>query len=352
MALTTDEKFMQKCIELAERGAGNVAPNPMVGAVIVCDGKIIGEGYHEKFGKAHAEGNAINSVKDKSLLKKSTLYVNLEPCSHFGKTPPCSLKIIEHKIPKVVIGNIDPFPKVQGGGIKMLRENGVEVVTDILQNECTELNKRFFTFHEKKRPYIILKWAESADKFIDVCRTDNNTKPIKISNEETSQLNHKLRTEESAIMVGTRTALLDNPKLVACLAAGKNPVRIVIDRALKIPKTFNLFDEKAKTLIFTEQNAVSYNNIEYIKIDFSKNILPQILDELYRQNLLSVIVEGGTELLNSFISQHLWDEARIETNSVLHLEEGVKVPEFDRKNPVEEKKSGNNFIRLYKKLWK
>jgi diaminohydroxyphosphoribosylaminopyrimidine deaminase/5-amino-6-(5-phosphoribosylamino)uracil reductase len=347
--LTTDEKYIQRCLELAEKGRGQVAPNPMVGSVIVCDGKIIGEGYHEKYGEAHAEVNAINSVKDKKLLAKSTIYVNLEPCSHYGKTPPCALKIIENKIPRVVIGNQDPFPKVQGGGIKMLKDNGVEVTVDVLQKKSAELNKRFFTFHEKRRPYIILKWAESADGFIDKQRENSEEKPVKISNAKTSQQNHKLRTEESAIMVATRTALFDNPKLVARLAEGRNPVRIVIDRSLKIPKSFNLFDGKAKTIIFTEKNeAASSDSVQYVKIDFQKNILPQILDELYRQNLISVIVEGGAELLNSFIKANLWDEARIETNPALRLENGVKAPNFDRKNFISEEILDNNYVRYYK----
>jgi len=320
---------MHRCLELAQKGAGEVAPNPMVGAVIVCNGEIIGEGYHEKYGEAHAETNAIDAVKDKSLLSKSTLYVNLEPCSHYGKTPPCALRIIDCGIPRVVIGHGDPFPKVAGGGVKMLRENGIEVITDVLHAECAEINKRFFTFHEKKRPYIILKWAQSADGFIDKIRENANEKPVKISNETTSQLNHKLRTEESAIMVGTRTALLDNPKLVARLAEGKNPVRVVIDRSLKIPKNYNLFNDEAETLVF------------------QTSILPQILSELYHRNLTSLIVEGGSMLLQSFIDEDLWDEIYVETAENLWLKNGVKSPELKNAQLKSKKRFGGNIVRIF-----
>jgi len=348
MALTTDEKFMQQCIELAEKGAGNVSPNPMIGAIIVHEDKIIGQGYHERYGGAHAELNAINSVKDKKLLEKSTLYVNLEPCCHHGKTPPCTNKIIESKIPKVVVGHEDPFPKVQGGGIKMLREHGVEVVTDILHKECAELNKRFFTFHEKRRPYIILKWAESADGFIDK-RRNADEKRMMFSTDETMKLLHQLRAKESAIMIGTNTALQDNPSLTVKLAKGENPIRIVLDRRLKIPKNYRLFDNEAKTIVFTEQKVDSHDNIQYINIDFDAPILPQIMSVLYHQYLLSVIVEGGATLLNQFISTGLWDEVRIETAFDVIVGEGIKSPVFDRRNPIEEKKYGNNYIRLHKR---
>ena len=350
---------MHRCLELAQKGAGEVAPNPMVGAVIVCNGEIIGEGYHEKYGEAHAETNAIDAVKDKSLLSKSTLYVNLEPCSHYGKTPPCALRIIDCGIPRVVIGHGDPFPKVAGGGVKMLRENGIEVITDVLHAECAEINKRFFTFHEKKRPYIILKWAQSADGFIDKIRENNKEKPIKISNESTSQLNHQLRTEETAIMVGTRTALLDNPKLVARLAKGKNPVRVVIDRSLKIPKDYNLFNNEAETLVFTESppksplngglcgstnNLTSY--LSYSPLEGGGGAL-QILAELHRRNLISLIVEGGAMLLQSFIDEDLWDEIYVETAENLVLENGVKSPELKNVKLREEKRFGENVIRTF-----
>ncbi|MDR1699261.1 MAG: bifunctional diaminohydroxyphosphoribosylaminopyrimidine deaminase/5-amino-6-(5-phosphoribosylamino)uracil reductase RibD [Prevotellaceae bacterium] len=320
-----DEKYMCRCLELAQKGMGNVAPNPMVGAVIVHNGHIIGEGYHRKYGEAHAEVNAIRAVKNQELLKKSTLYVNLEPCSHYGKTPPCAKLIIEKQIPRVVIGNIDPFPQVAGGGIKMLQESGVEVTTGVLEEKCTELNRRFFTFHREKRPYIILKWAQTSDGFIDKLR-DPSEKPAKISTEKTMLQVHKLRAQESAIMVGTNTALLDNPKLKIRHWYGNNPVRIAIDRNLKIPAHYHLLDGEVPTLIFTEKNALSTSNIQYIRIDFSQNIIPQILDELYKRKLLSLIVEGGRQLLQSFIDSGLYDEMQVEVSPVC-FGEGVRAPE-------------------------
>ena len=348
MALTIDEKYMRQCIELAARGAGNTAPNPMVGAVIVCENQVIGQGFHERYGESHAEVNAINSVENKTLLEKSTIYVNLEPCSHYGKTPPCTNKIIESKIPKVVVGHEDPFPKVKGGGIKILRENGIEVITDILHDECAELNRRFFTFHEKKRPYILLKWAESADGFIDFCR-NSDEKRLLISSDETMKLLHQLRAKESAILIGTNTALQDNPSLTIKSAEGKNPVRIVLDKKMKIPTDFRLFDNAAKTIVFTEEKADSHDNIQYINIDFNAPILSQIMSVLYQQNIISLMVEGGATLLNQFISAGLYDEVRIETALDVVVGKGVKSPEFDRKNPVEEKRYGNNLIRFFKK---
>lgn len=341
---------MLRCIELAKKGAGNVSPNPMVGSVIVFEDKIIGEGYHEKFGEAHAEINAISSVKNKSLLPYSTIYVSLEPCSHYGKTPPCALRIIQEKIPRVVIGHQDPFPKVQGGGIKLLKEAGIEVITDILHDECAELNKRFFTFHEKKRPFVILKWAESNDGFIDKTRTPENTKAAKISTEETQILVHQMRAEESAILVGTNTAIQDNPSLTVRLCAGNNPVRMAIDKDLKIPAHYNLFDRKAKTIIFTEKEAISSKNIEYIKLDFNQDILPQIMEVLYKKELLSLIVEGGSQVLKSFIENVCWDEAQIETATELHFGEGVKAPLLRNAELIGEEIFKKNIIRKYKNI--
>ena len=353
------EKYMLRCLELAKKGMGNVAPNPMVGAVVVHNGQIIGEGYHRKYGEAHAEVNAINSVKNQELLKESTLYVNLEPCSHHGKTPPCASLIIEKQIPRVFIGNIDPYPKVSGSGIQMLKENGVEVSTGILEEKCSELNKRFFTFHREKRPYVILKWAQTSDGFIDRIRNTDEA-PARISTEKTMLKVYQLRTQESAIMVGTNTALMDNPRLTARNWRGNNPVRIAIDRSLKIPQNFHLFDGEARTLIFTETSPLNppqgglglrkksgasnqaqavlplEGELEgawksegasalYIQIDFSKNIIPQIFDELYKKRLLSLIVEGGTQLLQSFINGGFYDEMQVEV-SPLRFGEGVKAP--------------------------
>ena len=284
------EQYMHRCIEIAQLGIGLVDPNPLVGCVIVYDNKIIGEGYHFKFGEAHAEVNAINTVLDKALLKESVLYVNLEPCVHYGKTPPCVDLIIEHQIPKVVIGCIDTFSKVSGKGIEKLKQAGCNVTVGILEKEARFLNKRFFTFHEKKRPYVILKWAQTLDGFIDGLRTDADPlRPNWISTQASQILVHKCRTEESAILVGTKTALNDNPMLTARLMDGKNPVRIIIDRTLRIPRHYHLFDQSVFTIVFTEKNKLSENNIEYVEIDFSAYLVQQILNELFKRNIQQIL---------------------------------------------------------------
>ncbi|MDY6037123.1 MAG: bifunctional diaminohydroxyphosphoribosylaminopyrimidine deaminase/5-amino-6-(5-phosphoribosylamino)uracil reductase RibD [Paludibacteraceae bacterium] len=309
----TDELYMRRCLQLAHQAAGHTAPNPMVGAVVVYDGRIIGEGYHHRCGEPHAEVNAIASVQNPELLRHATLYVNLEPCSHYGKTPPCAKLIIEKKIPRVVVGMGDPNERVNGRGIAMLREAGVEVVTFVLEDECRQLNRRFVTFHTQHRPYVILKWAQTADGFIDVARTDNHTPPLRISNNITKTLNHQMRTEEAAILVGTNTALLDNPHLTARKWSGQNPVRMVVDRTLRIPTDYHLYDGTTPTVIFTDETAENRTNITFAKLDFGHNIVPQILDYLYQNNLQSVIVEGGRQLLQAFIDAGVWDEAHIET---------------------------------------
>lgn len=310
-----DKKYMLRCLELAKNGFGNVAPNPMVGCVIVCEGKVIGEGYHQEYGKAHAEVNAIHSVRDKSLLQKSTLYVNLEPCAHFGKTPPCANLIVEHNIPRVVIGCVDSFSEVSGKGIEKLRNAGIEVTVGILENESLELNKRFFTFHNKKQPYIILKWAETQDGFIDVDRPFDKLRVTIADNWITSplskQLVHKWRSEEAAIMVGTTTILNDNPQLNVREWKGKNPIRIVIDLNDRLPQSLNLFDKSIPTIVFSLSKETSTNNLTYVKINDAKTLLQEVLNELYKSNIQSVIVEGGATLLQSFIDQNLWDEARV-----------------------------------------
>ncbi len=313
---------MTRAIELAENGLGKTSPNPMVGCVIVYDNKIIGEGWHEKYGGPHAEVNAINAVKDQSLLEKSTLYVSLEPCAHYGKTPPCVELIIDKNIPKVVVANTDPNPMVAGKGINILREAGIDVITGVLEQDGNELNKRFFTYMQKKRPYIILKWAQTADGFI--ARENNDSKWI--SNEQSRKLVHKWRTEEEAILVGTKTALFDNPRLNVRDWEGKDPVRIVIDKDLSIPKNAHLFDQTQVTLCYNnvEERSDEYN--EYIQINFSKDIIPQILEDLYVRKIQSVIVEGGTNVLNGFIEPGLWDEARVFT-SPQTFGNGVKAPE-------------------------
>ncbi len=324
------EKYMKRCFELAKQGLGTASPNPIVGCVIVYNDTIIGEGYHQKCGEAHAEVNAINSVKDKSLLPKSTLYVSLEPCAHKGRTPACSLLIIEKKIPNVVVSCIDTFSKVSGKGIEMLKNAGVNVTLGILKDEGKYINRRFFTFHKHKRPYIILKWAETIDGFIDIDRKNPLHKPEWITNEISRTLVHKWRTEESAIMVGTDTAKLDNPKLNVRNWRGNNPLRITIDKDLRLPDNLFLFDKSQKTIVFTAKNKKSDKNLDFIKIDFNKNVIQQILNYLYKIDIQSIIVEGGEKLLNSFISQNIWDEARIFVGDK-HFFSGVKAPKINGK---------------------
>ena len=324
--MTKDEKYIARCIQLAKNGLCNAAPNPMVGAVIVHNDTIIGEGYHIRCGEAHAEVNAVRSVKDKSLLKESTIYVSLEPCSHHGKTPPCADLIINKGIPRVVVGCQDPFSLVAGRGIAKLREAGIEVKVGVLEEECRQLIRRFVTFNTLRRPFITLKWAESADGFIDLHRTEGH--PYIFSSPLSSMLVHKRRAEHSAILVGRRTALLDNPSLTTRNWFGKNPVRMVIDKDLTLPKHLELFDGSVRTLVFTQREDTSNRpNVEHIRLDFKIDILPQIMEVLYKEKLQSLMVEGGSILLQSFIDAGCWDEAYIEQSDA-HLKDGVKAPSF------------------------
>lgn len=312
-----NEFFMRRCLELASTGAGRVAPNPMVGAVIVCDDRIIGEGFHRYYGQAHAEVNAIAAVSDTTLLKKSTLYVNLEPCAHMGKTPPCSDLIIEKEIPRVVIGTSDPNLLVAGKGIEKLRNHKVDVTTGILRKECEWLNRRFFTFHTEKRPYIILKWARSADGFIDKLRVPGANEGINwISNPLSRTLVHRWRAEEQGILVGTKAVLIDNPQLNLRHWPGNNPLRIVLDRNLKIDPSANVLDNSQQTLVINEQIEKVQGKTRFVKLDFQHDFLKDLLNELYRMEILSVIVEGGARTLQSFISEDLWDEARVITGKI------------------------------------
>jgi len=343
--MSEHERYMQHCLQLAQKGFGKVAPNPMVGSVIVYNNEIIGKGYHQKYGEAHAEVNAIHSVNDKSLLKNATLYVNLEPCSHFGKTPPCADLIIEHKIPYVVIGSIDSNSKVCGQGIAKLIKAGIDVKTGILEDECKKLNKRFFTYHEKKRPYIILKWAQTADGFIDAERTDENQKPLQITNKKSNELSHQWRSEEQAIMVGKNTALLDNPKLTTRNVSGKNPLRIVTDKNLNIPPNYYLLDKSTPTIVFTSIDKQSEENLTYIKIDFDKAIIPQVLDVLYQKNIQSLIVEGGYNVLKSFITENCWDEARVFISDK-KINSGVNAPQILEK-PTSKEQIDNDTLLVY-----
>lgn len=297
---------MNRCLELAQMGAGAVSPNPMVGAVLVHDSIIIGEGYHRRYGQAHAEVNCLADVKEDglALIPNSTLYVSLEPCSHFGKTPPCVDLIIEKQVPRVVIGCKDPFHKVDGQGIAKLKGAGVEVIPGILEKECRELNKRFFTFHQQKRPYIILKWAQTSDEKI---ASDGNARLL-ISNENTNRLVHKWRSEEDAVMIGANTAIQDDPLLTTRSWPGKSPLRVVLGDENKLPRTLKLFDDPSTTLVL--------NGDELMKV----------LNTLYTRNIQSVLIEGGAKLLQSFIDQQLWDEARAITNTELTIGKGLPAP--------------------------
>jgi len=324
------EIYMRRCLELAQLGLGNVSPNPMVGAVIVHDNKIIGEGYHQKYGEAHAEVNAVNQVINNfsnyaELLRESTIYVSLEPCAHYGKTPPCADLIIKHQIPKVVVGCRDPFEQVNGKGIEKLKAAGAEVISGILEEECKWLNRRFFTRVQKHRPYIILKWAQTADGFF----APTNCTQLWITGLESRKLVHQWRGEEDAILVGTNTVAVDNPQLNVRYGKGKLPKRIVIDRTLKLSRDLNVFDQSVETLVFNEIKTEFDGKIKYIALEDFERFVPQyILYQLYLQDIQSVIIEGGAKTLNSFIDAGLWDEARIFTGETV-LNNGIKAPETE-----------------------
>lgn len=340
-----DHSYMHRCIELARNGAGMVAPNPMVGAVLVHDGRIIGEGYHRQYGQAHAEVNCINSVlpADEKLVPFSTLYVSLEPCAHFGKTPPCSDLIIQKKIPTVVIGCRDPFTEVDGKGIEKLQKAGVEVVTGIEEEECRELNKRFITFVTKKRPYIILKWAQTANGKI----AGNTDERLLITNEYTNHLVHQWRAEEAAILVGTNTALLDNPSLTNRFWPGKDPVRLVIDMSLRLPSSLKIFDRQQPTIVFNELKNEESNNLLYYQINKEQDTISQLANACYSFGLQSILVEGGTRLLQSFIDMNLWDEARVITNEELIVANGLSAPLLDNKHSDHSQRISSDMIRCY-----
>jgi len=322
---------MTRALELAYLGIGEVEPNPMVGCVIVFNGKIIGEGFHQKYGQAHAEVNAIASVKNQALLKESTLYVTLEPCAHYGLTPPCSDLIVTKQIPKVIIGTIDPFAEVSGKGIEKLRKAGIEVEVGFMEKECREINKRFFTYHEKKRPYIILKWAQTQDGFIDMERTAKNYgEPTWITGNLALRLVHKIRSEEGAILVGRKTAEKDDPSLTVRHWCGRNPLRVVLDGQLQLPKTLHLFDHSEKTMVFNQLKSEEKDNLIFIKCFESENQIGQILSKLFSEDILSVIIEGGLSLIESFINANLWDEAHIFTGNKF-FSDGVKAPKIKGK---------------------
>ncbi len=335
---------MQLCLELAAKGLGKVSPNPMVGCVIVCDEQIIAEGYHEYYGGLHAEPNAIKQVPD-ALFSKCTLYVNLEPCSHHGKTPPCADLIISKGIKKVVVGNLDSNPLVAGKGIKKLREAGIEVEHGILDKKCRELNKRFFIFHEKKRPYIILKWAQTADNFISHWPIPENKEDNWITGKESKLLVHHWRSEEQAILIGYNTLLADNPRLTTRLVQGNNPVRLIMARYGSLPQNLNIFNKEAETIIFNDITTDKNNNVEFVKIDW-KDKAQQILDYCYENNIATIIVEGGTNTIYNFININAWDEARVFVNPAKKIEHGIPAPEM-KFNQAESQKIGGDLLYTF-----
>ncbi len=346
------EKYIKRCLQLAENGIGTARPNPSVGAVVVCNDKIIGEGYTSAYGGNHAEVNAINSVKNKEVLKQATIYVTLEPCSHFGKTPPCADLIVKHKIPNVVIGCIDTNSLVAGKGIERLKNAGVNVIVGVLEEECKKHHRRFFTVQNKKRPYIILKWAETNDGFVAPLRKDEQ-KPVWISNKYSQQLVHKWRSEEQAILVGTNTVIADNPSLTVRSWTGNNPVRIVLDKNSRIPKNATVLDGNVKTIVLTEKKekegeiemshgAESSHSKEllYDQLNFSSRVAEQICEVLQKHSIQSVIIEGGTQTLQTFIDANLWDEARIFIGKTT-FKKGVKGPVFTGELEKEEHIEGD-----------
>ena len=336
---------MYRCLELAEKGSGFVAPNPMVGAILVHDGKIISEGYHQQYGQAHAEANCLNSVdqENKHRIKDSILYVSLEPCAHFGKTSPCTDLIIAEQIPEVIIGCRDPFEKVDGKGIENLKNAGINVVYGILEKECQQINKRFFTYHTRHRPYIILKWAETGDRKIAGTGTDR----LHISNEQTNRLVHKWRSEEAAILIGTNTALLDDPELTTRNWEGPSPVRSVVDMDLKLPLSLKIFNDKQKTIVFNTIKHEENGNLSFYQVTEDVSLVHQIVNALYQLNIQSVIVEGGAKLLQSFIEEEMWDEARVIKNDKLIIHHGLAAPELPVRESAQDLTILNDSINTY-----
>ena len=332
---------MKRCLELARMGLGGVSPNPMVGCVLVHEDKIIGEGFHEKYGQSHAEVNAFASVTEPELLSSATLYANLEPCSHIGKTPACTDLILRSNINKVVIGCRDTNKDVKGGGFEYLRDNGCEVIEGVLEAECQRLNKRFFTFHRTNKPYIILKWAESKDGFI----APKSKVQRWITGEESRTLVHKWRTEEQGIMVGTNTVIIDNPSLTARLWEGQNPIRITIDNHNKIPSAANIVNDDAPSIVYGSQLEGTAGNASRVQIEKAANQLDAILSDLHGRGIISLIVEGGPELLNSFIEKNLWNEARVFTG-IEDFKEGLRAPILGVEYEDEEM-IGPDTLRLY-----
>jgi diaminohydroxyphosphoribosylaminopyrimidine deaminase / 5-amino-6-(5-phosphoribosylamino)uracil reductase len=349
LALTEQhELYMRRCIQLAELGAGHAAPNPMVGAVLVQHDRIIGEGYHQAYGQAHAEVNCIESVQeaDRHIIPHATLYVSLEPCSHFGKTPPCTDLIIKHRIPHVVVGCTDPFPEVKGRGIAALQAAGVGVITNVLQPYCTELNKRFFTFHTQHRPYIVLKWAQSANG--KMARAD--LARFAISNEYSRRLVHQWRSQEAGILVGTNTAFFDDPELTNRFWYGAQPVRLIVDMDLRLPSSLKLFDRQVRTIIFNRRKHEEQHNLLYYQVTDDTELVHQVVHALYQLKIQSVLVEGGARLLQSFIDQRMYDEIRVITNEELRMPEGLSAPVFSQAEKIAGSRLVTDRIDVYKPM--
>lgn len=340
----TQELLMMRCIELAQKAKGLTAPNPMVGALLLRNGAIIGEGWHRQYGADHAEVDCLKSVphSEKHLIPGSTMYVNLEPCAHYGKTPPCADRLVQEKISKVVISNPDPFERVNGNGIEILKKGGVYVQLGPLGKEGLWLNRRFFCFHTQQRPYIILKWAQTLDGYI----APDDKGPFQITNEHSLQLTHKWRTEEAAIMVGATTALNDNPALTARLWNGRQPLRIAINRKLDMPATHQLLNNKVPTWILNDYPDEVRGDTRYIKMNFDGTFLDQLMFILFQQNILSMIVEGGAQLLYTFINAGLWDEARIFTGKV-SLGSGLAAPLLKHAFPILKTSLGGDTLNVF-----
>ena len=326
-----DQMYMKRCLDLAQRGKGLAEPNPMVGAVLVHNGRVIGQGWHHRYGHDHAEVDCLNNVAaaDLHLVSESNMYVTLEPCAHFGKTPPCAHRLVKEGIRKVVIANVDPFEQVNGRGIQILKDAGIEVVTGILEDEGRWVNRRFFAFHRLQRPYVVLKWAQTADGYI----APADGRRLQISNGHSQLLVHKWRTEEAAIMVGTNTALSDDPRLTARLWKGRQPLRIVLDRELRVPAAAQVYNSDAATWVVNESQEGEAGNVTYVRLSFNDGLLPALWTKMYRQGILSVIVEGGAQLLHSIISAGLWDEARIFTGCTT-LGGGIPAPLLTHSAPA------------------
>jgi diaminohydroxyphosphoribosylaminopyrimidine deaminase/5-amino-6-(5-phosphoribosylamino)uracil reductase len=346
--MSSEEQYMHRCMELATLGAGETAPNPMVGAVLVYENKIIGEGYHKKFGEAHAEVNCIESVtkENEPLISNSTLYVSLEPCAHFGKTPPCADLIIAKRIPRVIIGCRDPFEYVNGKGIEKLEQAGIEVVQNVHQKECKELNKRFFTYHLKRRPYVVLKWAQSKNQRI----ANADFSRVLISNEVSNRLVHKWRSEEAAIMVGTNTALQDDPALNNRHWTGKKPVRLVVDMKLRLPSSLKIFDNTQPTIIFNVQKNEQQESLLFIKLDAQQSLVKQLMQSAHDLKIQSVLIEGGNKLAQSFINENCWDEARVIENNTLIIENGLRAPALANHQLTQSKASLTDSITCYRNI--